>query len=299
MRLSMHSGSVLHTSAQRCIIEAQRAADAGLTTYWVPMLAGLDSLTMLAVIGSHVPGIDLATAVAPIPLRSPYAMAQQAKTIQTVTGGRLTLGLGTSHASMVRDIFGGEWQPPITAMRSYLAALRELLVDGAGPAANVSITPPPLILGALNPDMARLAAEEADGIVTWAAGPRTLDEVVIPATSERRTDTTSTDGDPFRIIAVLPLAVTDNVTDTRARVQKNFGSNDDLPSYRKVREREGGRGIADIALIGDESTVMEELARFEALGVTEFAANIVAGPDDEDRTWEFLTKANAQGRARK
>jgi 5,10-methylenetetrahydromethanopterin reductase len=288
MRLSMHSGSVLHASAERCIAEARRAADAGLTSYWAPMLAGLDSLTMLAVIGSHVPGIGLGTAVAPIPLRLPFAMAQQAKTIQAVTDGRLTLGLGTSHASMVREIFGGEWEPPIPAMRSYLAALRDLLVDGAGPAANVSVTPPPLILGALNPDMARLAAEQADGIVTWAAGPRTLEEVVIPATAGRP------GGTPFRIIAVFPLAVTGDVALTRARVHKNFGSNDELPSYRKVREREGGRGIADIAVIGDESAVAEELTRFAELGVTEFAANIVArSAEDEDRTWEFLTKASA------
>lgn len=288
MLLSVHSGSVLHSSPDRVIAELERTARAGLSGYWSPMLAGMDTLTMLAVAAAAVPGIHIGTAVVPIPLRSPYALAQQVRTVQAITGGRLALGLGTSHPAMVREIFGAEWQPPLVAMREYLAALAPLLQDHSGPAAAVSADAPPILLGALNPAMARLASEQADGVVTWAAGRGTLEDVILPAAATRGT------GTPFRIVVSLPFAVTSNAASTRATVQERYGANDEQPSYAKVREREGGRGIADLAVVGDELHVIQTMGEFAALGVTEFAAHIVASPDDVDRTWELLSGLASQ-----
>jgi len=283
MLLSIHSGSVLHSSPGRVITDLQRTAAAGLSGYWAPMLAGMDTLTMLAVAGSAVPNVEIGTAVVPIPLRSPYALAQQARTIQAITDGRLTLGLGTSHPAMVREIFGSEWQPPLAAMRDYLAALTPLLRDGSGPAAAVSVSAPPVLLGALNPAMARLAVEQADGVVTWAAGRGTLEDVILPAAADRPA------GLPFRIVVALPFAVTGDPASTRATVHERYGSND-----AKVRARESGRGIADLAVVGDEDHVIRVLDELAGLGVTEFAAHIVASREDVDRTWELLTRLASQ-----
>jgi hypothetical protein len=84
--------------------------------------------------------------------------------------------------------------------------------------------------------------------------------------------------------------ITDRPEQARAAVHRIFGANDSLPSYRRVMEREGVGGVAELALIGDESAVGEQLFRLSEIGVHEFAANIVAAGDDRERTWKFLSR---------
>jgi len=45
-----------------------------------------------------------------------------------------------------------------------------------------------------------------------------------------------------------------------------------LPSYRAMLDREGADGPADVALVGDEDAVGEQLERLSGLGVTDFLA---------------------------
>ena len=40
-------------------------ADQGFNSYWLPQIFGIDALTALAVVGHHVPGIELGTSVIP------------------------------------------------------------------------------------------------------------------------------------------------------------------------------------------------------------------------------------------
>jgi 5,10-methylenetetrahydromethanopterin reductase len=47
-------------------------------------------------------------------------------------------------------------------------------------------------------------------------------------------------------------------------------------------DREGVAAPEDVALIGDEDTVVTRLDEIRAAGVAEFAAHVF-GPDDEDR----------------
>ena len=93
----------------------QRAADEGFSSAWLSNIFGLDALTALAVAGSQVPGIELGTAVVPTYPRHPVALAQQALTVAAATGGRLTLGVGTSHEIVIRDMFGYDFAKPVRA----------------------------------------------------------------------------------------------------------------------------------------------------------------------------------------
>src|SRR5271156_6514748 len=117
MRIAIHSGTTNRGTIDRILAEARKAADYGLCGYWAPMLNGHDTLTVLAIVGREVAGIELGTAVVPMPLRPVYALAQQVTTVQEAIGGRLALGLGPSHEALVRDLFGLEWTPPLPATR--------------------------------------------------------------------------------------------------------------------------------------------------------------------------------------
>ena len=61
-----------------------------------------------------------------------------------------------------------------------------------------------------------------------------------------------------------------------------------MPSYRRMVAAEGVADPVDVALIGDEVTLGERLARLEAAGATELMANVVGTPEERVRTRAFL-----------
>src|SRR5215469_17096858 len=78
--------------------QIRAAADDGFASGWMANIFGLEALTSLAVAGSHVPGIEVGTAVVPTYPRHPAVLAQQALTAAVALGPyRLTLGSGLSH----------------------------------------------------------------------------------------------------------------------------------------------------------------------------------------------------------
>ena len=69
--------------------DADKAAKDGFKSYWLAEhpTGGFDALTVLAVIASSVPDIEMGTAVVPTFPRHPMALAGQALTSQTALHG--------------------------------------------------------------------------------------------------------------------------------------------------------------------------------------------------------------------
>lgn len=284
MRIAVQSGLVNVGGVRAVLDQVAKAAEHRLATYWAPMLTGQDTLTVLALAGREIPDIELGTAVVPMPLRPPFALAQQAATVQEIVGGRLLLGIGPSHEVLVTGAFGLPWSPPLAATRAYLRELREVFAGTDDRRLNRPDTqPPPILLGAVNPGMAELARQQAAGVVTWAAGKATVREILAPAA--RR----SVAGATFRVVTVLPICVTSDPAAARELVGARLGANDRFPSYQKVLGREGVDSIADLAVVGSEDECAAALDELAACGVTDFAAHlVVSGAVERDRTWEFL-----------
>ena len=72
-------------------------------------------------------GIRVGTGVVPIYTRTPATMAQTAATIDELSGGRLTLGLGVSHRPVVEGWHGQTIDRPVAEMREYVAIVRAIL----------------------------------------------------------------------------------------------------------------------------------------------------------------------------
>ena len=90
-------------------------ADAGFGSAWMPQIFGIDALTTLAVVAREVPEVRLGTAVVPTFPRHPMMLAAQALTVQQVSGGRFTLGIGLSHQLVIEGMLGsqlGQAGPP-------------------------------------------------------------------------------------------------------------------------------------------------------------------------------------------
>ncbi len=57
-----------------------------------------------------------------------------------------------------------------------------------------------------------------------------------------------------------------------------------LPSYRAMLDREGAAGPADVAIVGDEDTVADQITALADCGVTDFVAGEFAAGDERRRT---------------
>ena len=107
--------------------QVQRMADAGFASAASSQIFGYDALTLLAVVGQRVPGIELSTAWCRRTPATPSCSPAQALTVQAATGGRLVLGIGLSHKIVIETVFGQSFDRPVRHMREYLAILLPVL----------------------------------------------------------------------------------------------------------------------------------------------------------------------------
>jgi F420-dependent oxidoreductase-like protein len=288
-------------SPSKLVSKAKDLEERGFDSVWMANVAGygLETLHAMSLIAIETERIKLGTAVVPIYLHHPVALAHQAITIQKVAHGRFTLGIGLSHPILVEDWLGLSYENPVTRMTEYLSILRPLLngetvtFKGAYYSSNAGVHLPdvervPLLAAALGPKMLKLAGEMTDGTVTYLTGLRTLETHIIP----RICSAAEESGHPApRIVAGgLPIALVNDVEGARSAIAEQFTAYSDLPSYRAMFDREGVTSAADVAIVGDAAVLKESLNRLADIGVTDFMASPVpAGEDAVDRTIDFLT----------
>jgi 5,10-methylenetetrahydromethanopterin reductase len=276
MRIGIFGGE--GTVAELVAMAMQVEAD-GFDSFWLPQIFGVDALCTHTLIAHEVPRIELGTAVVPTYPRHPSVLAAQAMTVSQVSDGRFTLGIGLSHQIVIEHMLGYSFDRPAHHMEEYLQAIGPLL---RGQAADVSgdtlsahlglqLDAPtvPLLVAALGPKMLRLAAQHAAGTVTWMTGPKTLSEHTVPTITAACTELGT---DAPRVVGALPVAVTDDADDAKAKAAKVFQIYGQLPSYRAMLDREGADGPADVALIGTAAEVEAGVGRMRDAGVTDFVA---------------------------
>lgn len=127
MQVGVYVGSA-GPSLDALVEQVRTAADAGLDdSAYFSQLTAWDALTAAAVSGERVPRIGLGTAVVPTYPRHPLALASQALTTQAATRGRLTVGIGPSHAPITEGVYGYPFDRPAGHVREYLTVLGPLL----------------------------------------------------------------------------------------------------------------------------------------------------------------------------
>jgi F420-dependent oxidoreductase-like protein len=289
----------------RIVADVARARDLGIASAWASQLFGYDALSLLAAVAGGVEGIELGTAVVPVHSRVPQVMAQQALTVQAVSGGRLALGIGLSHQVVVEGLWGLSWDRPARYLREYLAALLPMLAGEAVQYEGEVVTartvgplevpggppPPPVLVAALGPSMLGTAGRLAAGTVTWMTGTRTVAEHIVPtivaaARAAGRPDP--------RVVVALPVVVTADAARASARIDRALAIYPTLPSYRAMLEREGATRPSEVSFVGDEAEVGAALARLGDAGATDFVASVTGDADERERTVAFLGSVSAR-----
>lgn len=280
---------------------AREAAAAGLRSAWFGQTFGADSPQLAAVVGREVPGLHVGTSAIPVFGRHPLLVSSQAQTAQAATHGRYHLGLALGTRLLTESGFGLPFERPIARLREFLTALRQLTQTGTADFHGellTAVTPisarvpgaesgVPLLVAAMGPQALRASGELADGILPYLAGPRALEEHIVPAL----TAAAEAAGRPApRIVALVSGVVTDDVDSVREKATEQLAFYEQIPSYARVIELSGGRRASDVAVIGDEKTVAAEVRRYRDAGATEvvFSGTEIAGEADRRRTWALL-----------
>lgn len=136
---------------------AVRADQLGYHTILIPEGWGFDAGVVLAEIAIKTTRIRIATGIASIWGRSPATLAMMAVTLDELSGGRFTLGLGASTPVLAERFHGVEFRRPAARLGETIEQVRALL-NGDRPTPRTA------------PRGVRLGVPARPHIPIWAAG---------------------------------------------------------------------------------------------------------------------------------
>jgi probable F420-dependent oxidoreductase len=290
------------------------AEELGYESVYVTHIAGWESLTVLTAYATATSRIRVGTGVVPIYTRTPATMAQTAASIDEISGGRLTLGLGVSHRPVVEGWHGQRIDRPVHEMREYVAIVRAILRGEDPPAGEkwqtgfhlfgLDTRPRlPIYVAALSPAMLRLAGEVADGVLLWLCCPDYIRDVVIPeVTAGRERAGKTLEG--FDVVPAVPTALVDDPAAPHAAMRRDLLPYFGLPFYRAMLERSGfgaeieafdaaagdvaqmgaaisERFLTQLTAVGDAAAVSAGLGRYRDAGATSPCVGPIPGSDFE------------------
>jgi F420-dependent oxidoreductase-like protein len=274
----------------------ERARTAGVSSVWLTQHLGFDALSLIASFGTSE-GPQFGTAVIPVQPRHPIGLAEQAVTAQALSGGRLALGLGLTHASVLDGVYGLPRRRSVDFLADYLSTLVDLMA-GAKTTPNQSFAfstrlvasnlpePPPVLIAALGSRMLRLAGERTSGTITWMTGPRTVESHIAPII---RAAADAAGRPEPRVVVCLPVCITNDRAKARDRLRESLAGYRATPSYRAMLEREGVTDPVDVVITGDKDDFGLAFTGLLARGATDVIAIPSGQPEEIEATWAAIS----------
>ena len=201
MRLAYSLGSLL--SVNQILDCASILSKHSPDTVWIPETWGMENFSMLSMVSQKVPHGKIGSSIINIYSRSPALIAMGAATVDTISNGRLVLGLGTSSHPIVEDFHGYKFEKPVSRMREYVSVIREVLsgniVNHNGDffklkGFSLLIKPIrnniPIYLAAVNKKMVELTWEIGDGVIFYLRPLSELKETISSMQQQKQIDVT-------------------------------------------------------------------------------------------------------------
>jgi len=273
------------------LAEAARLAEqAGFESVWATEFYDRSATVALAAMAQATREIELGSAIAYAFGRTPVVLAAEARDLDELSGGRITLGLGTGTKRMQRDWHGLDGEHPAGRMEELVPLLRRLWRLHEGPVEHegrfyrVSVRPTaaarepvreriPIFMAGVNPRMIEAAGAVADGLVAHPLfTPEYVREVARPALDRG---------------AGPPIAgyITSSVSEDRQAARRNAAAviafNSTVKTYRTVHRLSGFEPQADA--IRDAWSQGDFAGMAEAVTDEMIDAIALAGTPDEVR----------------
>ncbi len=178
MRLACSLGSVL--SIEQVVQCTTNLSKYNPDTVFIPETWGMENFSMLSTVSQNIKTAKIGSSIINIYSRSPALIAMGAATVDTISNGRLVLGLGTSSIPIIEEFHGYKFEKPIQRMREYVEIIKLVLsgnqVNFEGKIFSLKnfsllIKPPrqkiPIYLAAVNQKMVELCWQIADGVIFY------------------------------------------------------------------------------------------------------------------------------------
>lgn len=189
------------TRPEQLAATARQAEDAGFESVWAgehvvlpdpqvppspmaPQDPALDPLLALAWAAAHTSAIRLATGIIILPQRNPVVLAKQVASLDVLSGGRVTLGIGVGYLEPEFRAIGANFEERGAVTDDYVAAMEHLwyddhpehhgrFVEFAGIDAHPRPVqrPIPIVVGGHSPPAYRRAIQRGHGWYGFAMTP--------------------------------------------------------------------------------------------------------------------------------
>jgi 5,10-methylenetetrahydromethanopterin reductase len=199
MRIACSLGSLL--SVNQVLDCSQILSKTSSEIIWIPETWGMENFSMLSMVSQKAPSHKIGSSIINIYSRSPASIAMGAVTVDTISKGRLILGLGTSSMSIVEDFHGYEFKKPVLRMLEYVEIIKLILsgntVNYTGKIFNLKnftllIKPPrekiPIYLAAVNQKMVELTWSVADGVIFYLRPIEEMKKTIQKMQSKKKID---------------------------------------------------------------------------------------------------------------
>ena len=201
MRIGCSLGSLL--SVNQVLECSEILSKTNVDTIWVPETWGMENFSMLSVISHKTTTQKIGSSIINIYSRSPAVIAMGAATIDTLSDGRLILGLGTSSLPLVETFHGYKFEKPVQRMKEYVEIIRLILsekqVNYTGKIFDLKnftllLKPKresiPIYLAAVNQKMVDLTWSVGDGVIFYLRPLNEMKETITKMQSKKKIDVT-------------------------------------------------------------------------------------------------------------
>jgi len=244
------------------IVNVARAAEerSGVGALYVPE-GNHDAFVYLTLAAVNTERLRLGTSIALAFARSPMAMAYPAYDVHRLSGGRLTLGIGSQIKPHIERRYSMPWSRPAERMREYITALRAIWnswqtgdkLDFQGDFYTHTLMPPlfnpgplefaspEIWLAGVGPRMVAAAGAVADGFICHPLLSRSyLADELHPALAAGRAST-GADG-PFTVSAMAMVTTgrtEEGLASAIAGTKRQIGFYASTPAYKPVLDHHG------------------------------------------------------------
>lgn len=201
MRIACSLGSLL--SIEEVLKCSEIISKTNTDTVWVPETWGMENFSMLGAVSAKTKNQKIGSSIINIYSRSPSTIAMGASTVDTLSNGRLVLGLGTSSLPIVESFHGNKFEKPLQRMKEYVEIIRLALsgekVNYDGQIFKLNNftlliksqrKEIPIYLAAINKKMVDLTWEIGNGVIFYLRPLNEMKQTISKMQSKKKIDVT-------------------------------------------------------------------------------------------------------------
>jgi len=241
LRIGFSLGSLLSINE---VLECSKIlSNYNADSIWIPETWGMECSSMLSTIAQIAKKPKIGSSIMNIYSRTPSLVAMNAVTIDTLSNGRLILGLGSSSQSIVEQWHGVEFTRPLQRMQEYVEIIRQIIsgkkVTYDGKFFHLknfrllikpTRTEIPIYLAAINQKMVELTWEIGDGVIFYLRPMTEMQKTIMKMQNKRKID----------VACQVITCISNDVEKAMARAKKTISFYVSVgKTYREVLAKNG------------------------------------------------------------